>query len=125
MKHFLTRRDVYYILALLILLIVINVFFFSCSKKNGDTVEISVDGEIVYSENLAVNASVPIIKDGVETNLVVISDGVVYMKEANCKDKLCIKQGKKSIGNESIVCLPNRVVVTIKSSNYEFDSIAE
>ena len=94
MKHFLTRRDVYYILALLILLIVINVFFFSFSKKNGDTVVISVDGEIVYSENLAVNASVPIIKDGVETNLVVISDGVVYMKEANCKDKLCIKQGK-------------------------------
>lgn len=125
MKHFLSRRDVCYILALLILLVIISVFFFVFSKKSGDIVEISVDGEIVYSESLAVNASIPIIKDGIETNLVVVSDGVVYMKEANCKDKLCIKQGKKSLGNESIVCLPNRVVVTIKSLNSEFDSVAE
>ena len=41
------------------------------------------------------------------------------MKEADCPDKLCVHQKAISAENESIVCLPNRVVVTVTNSKKE------
>ncbi|MCD8384007.1 MAG: NusG domain II-containing protein [Clostridiales bacterium] len=51
-------------------------------------------------------------EDGV-ANLVVIEDGSVYIEEASCPDKLCVKQGKIRYAGDSLICLPNRVVVEI------------
>lgn len=45
-------------------------------------------------------------------NTVVIENGCAYMAEADCPDKLCIKQGKICSSAASIICLPNRVIVT-------------
>lgn len=45
-----------------------------------------------------------------------IRDGKADMKEADCPDKLCVHQKAISAENESIVCLPNRVVVTVTNS---------
>jgi len=49
----------------------------------------------------------------------VIRDGKADMKEADCPDKLCVHQKAISAENESIVCLPNRVVVTVTNSKKE------
>ena len=40
-------------------------------------------------------------------------DGQVWCSEASCPDKLCVKQGKKHLNTDTIVCLPNKMVVTI------------
>lgn len=45
-----------------------------------------------------------------------IRDGKADMKEADCPDKLCVHQKAISAENESIVCLPDRVVVTVTNS---------
>jgi hypothetical protein len=44
-----------------------------------------------------------------------ISGGRVRMIDSACPDKLCVKSGWISRPGESIVCLPNRVVIEIKS----------
>jgi hypothetical protein len=44
-----------------------------------------------------------------------ISDGRVRMIDSACPDKLCVKTGWISSPGESIVCLPNRVVIEIRS----------
>jgi hypothetical protein len=36
------------------------------------------------------------------------------MEYADCPDKLCIRQGIVSRSGERIVCLPNRVSITIE-----------
>ena len=60
-----------------------------------------------------------------DTNFVIISDGYVWMEEANCKDKLCINQGKISLSGQTIICLPNKVMVTIVGKDNEIDAIAK
>lgn len=47
---------------------------------------------------------------------VVIEDDCVYIKDACCPDKLCEHTGKIHRANESIVCLPAKVSVTLVSS---------
>ncbi len=48
-------------------------------------------------------------------NLVLISAGSVKVSDADCPDKLCVKQHAISRGGESIICLPHKLVVQIMS----------
>ena len=54
-------------------------------------------------------------KNGNICNTVIISGGLASMKYANCKDKICVNHNKISKNNESIICLPNKVIVTVVS----------
>lgn len=89
-------------------------------------VEITVDGEIYGRYPLQTDAEVPIMSEGETTNLLVIKDGRADMTEADCPDKLCVHQRAISKTNETIVCLPNKVVVTVVGGKEsEIDSIAK
>ena len=52
-----------------------------------------------------------------DTNVCEIKDGEVNMIQADCPDQLCIHQGPIHIQGETIVCLPNRVVVEITGND--------
>ena len=47
------------------------------------------------------------------TNVCEIKDGKVRMISAECPDKLCKRQGPIHKSGETIVCLPNKVVLEI------------
>lgn len=87
--------------------------------------KISVDGKVYGEYSLEDKQE---IKIG-DTNVCQIEeDGTVSMTEADCPDHLCVKQGKIKEFGESIVCLPNKVVleiVTDKKTAEEIDSIAK
>lgn len=89
--------------------------YYGCESA-GDTVVIKVDGRLYGSYNLNVNRSIRISTSG-GTNEIVIEDKKVYMKEADCPDRLCVKHGKLLGAQDSIVCLPHKVVVTLKEGN--------
>lgn len=42
-----------------------------------------------------------------------IKDKNVWVSESNCKDLLEIKQGKINKSGQSLVCVPNRIVISI------------
>jgi hypothetical protein len=52
-----------------------------------------------------------------------IRDGRVRMVESACPDKLCVRTGWISRPGESIVCLPNRVVLEIMASGGGPDAV--
>jgi hypothetical protein len=52
-----------------------------------------------------------------------ISGGRVRMVDSACPDKLCVRTGWISQPGGSIICLPNRVVLEIKSGNGGPDAI--
>ncbi|MEW6552760.1 MAG: NusG domain II-containing protein [Actinomycetota bacterium] len=46
-----------------------------------------------------------------------VADGRARMVDSACPDKLCVKTGWISSPGESIVCLPNRVVIEVVSGD--------
>ena len=109
------------VLVALVMLLVMHV----TGETKGDQVQITVNGEIYGTYPLDVDKEIPIQKDGKTTNLLVIKDGKADVTEADCPDKLCVHQKAISKTNETIVCLPNKVVVqVIGAGESELDSIA-
>lgn len=49
-------------------------------------------------------------------NVLVIQDGKADIVEASCPDKICVNHAAIHLSGESIVCLPNKVVVTIENA---------
>jgi len=73
----------------------------------------------------------PLDKDSVYTvenegrlNIIRIENGEVFMEHASCPDGHCTAQGRVSRTGEVIVCLPNRVTVTVAGDSQELDSVA-
>lgn len=102
------------ILAVFILLIGISFIFINqCTSETGDTVVISVNGEIYKELSLDEDTTVDI--NGMNT--LKIENKEVYMLDANCPDNLCVNQGKVHNSSKQIVCLPNKVTVHINNKS--------
>ena len=46
-------------------------------------------------------------------NLVLVEPGRISIQGANCPDQICVRQGAISHSGVPIVCLPNRLVISI------------
>ena len=77
-------------------------------------VVVTVDGREVLRKPLAMENRYEIAQDDGSLNVIRVEDGAVFMEEANCRDGLCIRQGKMRNGAKTIVCLPHKVVVQLK-----------
>ena len=86
-------------------------------KPTGGTVIITLNGEVYREVSLNENSEIPIETEFGE-NTVVIEKGEVFVTDANCPDELCEKD-RISKSGESIVCLPNRLSVTVGGKNKE------
>lgn len=99
---------------------------FAVGRDAGVTVRITVDGELYGSWPLSDDCEVNVMIDGKTTNVMEIRDGKADMTEADCPDQLCVHQKAISKDRETIVCLPNRVVVQITGGEEGvYDSIAK
>ena len=76
-------------------------------------VSVRVDGTEIMTLDLNRNDDIVIESGNGQTNHLIIEDGKAFLTEASCPDKLCVRQGAISETGQSIVCLPNRVIVTI------------
>jgi hypothetical protein len=120
------RYDIILIIGLLVITMVIAMAV-RFTQKTGKTVVVSVDGVVKYTFPLDEDIEFKI--EGYEggTNYLVIKDGEAYLTEASCPDLLCVHMGKISSQGQSIICLPNRVVVEIRDDNEneikEYDTI--
>ena len=81
----------------------------------GDKVQISADGEVYGIYPLDEDGEIEVTEDG-HTNHITIKDGQVSMSYSTCLNQVCVNTGAISETKDSIVCLPNRVVVEIISS---------
>lgn len=54
-----------------------------------------------------------VIKGKIGECIMVIEDGKVYMQEADCPNQICVHHTPISHRGETIVCLPNRIVIEI------------
>lgn len=103
------RRDLILIGSILLisiaLLLVLNL-----NKEPGAGVIVRVEGIEVGRYSLSTNATYTL-NGG--TNTLHIEDGRAWLTDADCPDKLCVRQGKISKEGETITCLPNKLTVTV------------
>ncbi len=101
------------------------VFIFG-KKDAGAAVRVTVDGALYGAYALDTDAVIPIKRNGVVTNTLEIRDGCADMTDADCPDKICVNQKAVSRPGETIVCLPNKVVVEVEADTGEtaYDSFS-
>ena len=114
-KH---KNDIVFIAALLAVVIAVGLIYLFC-RAEGDTVTVTVDGKPFGTYSLAEDRTVEIRtgEGGEELNLLVIENGEASVVEASCPDGICAAHKPISREGESIVCLPHRVVITVKTSD--------
>ncbi len=89
-------------------------------KGQGGTVTVTIDGEVYGNYDMAYDQEI-VINEGDGNNRFEIKDGVVTMMEANCPDQYCVKHAPIHKEGETIVCLPNKVVLEITESDVQRD----
>ncbi len=83
------------------------------SNSHGRTVVIEEGNEVVGSYRLSEDRTIPV-KGPLGISTVVIEHGEVHMDDSPCANKVCIDMGKISEKGDSIICLPNRIYITIQ-----------
>ena len=103
-------------------LLLISVFSLGLQKwieKPGKEVLITVNGEKYGEYHLNEDQRIVVHSSEDNENIIVIKDNGVYMEKASCKDLICVHQRKIENTGETIVCLPNKVVVEITGAQEE------
>lgn len=96
--------------ALLAFLTITSFIFIKEVMPQGSDVKIEVAGKLEYSLPISIDKTVEV-NGPLGKAIVEIKDNRVSMKDAPCNNKICIHQGW--IRNGAIICLPNRVIVSI------------
>ena len=109
------KNDIVFIAALLAL-IAIAILLLLLFRTNGDTVIVRIDGSVFGTYSLNENKKVEI-KSGDGYNVLVIEDGRAFVESASCPDGICSAHRAIRYNGESIICLPNRVVIEIRSQS--------
>ena len=96
------------------------------TKEEGAQVVVEVNGVKTASYPLSEDNSVTIEGFGGGAKLLVIEDHVATVAKASCPDQLCVHQPDIQYQGQTIVCLPNRVVISIEGGDEaDVDGIAE
>ncbi|MBR1408971.1 MAG: NusG domain II-containing protein [Clostridia bacterium] len=109
------KRDWIVILGMLLLAGGLYLFNRLSAGKAGSAFSVTVDGKQVLKASLGLDAVYPVKQEDGAVNLIEVKDGAVSMREANCRDGLCIRQGKTRSPAKNIVCLPHKLVVSVLS----------
>lgn len=122
----LTKGDKILVIILVVFSILFAYYMGNVNKNiTGKYVSIQINGEeinaIKFSKNIIGE------KYTIETeygkNVIQFGDNEIKIIEASCLDKLCIKQGTINQVGQLLVCLPNRLVIEIKSDGQNQNNI--
>ena len=103
------RPDIIFISVIIAASLLLLLFMF-VMKEEGAVAIVEIDG--------VVQGEYPLEVDGVfslngGTNVLVIEDGVAYLSYSSCPDHTCERTGRIRYVGETIICLPNRVSITV------------
>ena len=119
-KH---KNDILIVLAVLVLAGGFWLYS-SFGRSAGAEVMVAVDGEEIYRLPLDEDVRLTV-GEGERYTVLVISGGEVSVEDASCPDHVCVRSGKVSLDGQTIVCLPNKTVVTVVGgAENELDGVA-
>ena len=102
------KGDIIIVLTVLSAAFIVLLCFLICGA-NAKTVKISKNNEVVHN--------VPLSNDAIfdlETNIIKIEKGRVWVESATCKNQVCVNHKPISKKGKVIACLPNKVIIEIE-----------
>lgn len=92
----------------------------------GTRVRILIDGEEYGTYSLMDDTTIEVV-NMLGYNKVVLVQGKAAMVQADCPDQYCVEHSAISKTNETIVCLPHKLVVEVLTSGEDngIDSVAQ
>lgn len=99
-------------------------YIFSFGQSEGDIVKIICNGRFFGSYSLNEDREISIDRND-HINKVTINNGTVSMSFSDCKGQDCVQQGIISKSGETIICLPNKIVVEITGVDKHYDTVAK
>lgn len=115
------KADIFLLLILLVLGMIAT-YLVSSADDLGTHVKISVAGEVYGTYSLDEDRTITIGKYK-NYNKVVIKNGKVFMSDADCPNKICVKHSPINSTGENIVCLPNKVLIEIVGGE-KYDAVS-
>jgi len=109
------KKDLLLIAVILVIAAAGFVIHYLYGLKPAVWVEVTVDAEVVATLDITQDTTLAIQGFDNGTNHLVIRDGMTWIDEASCPDKVCIHQGRIQLSGQMIACRPNRVLVRIVS----------
>ena len=103
------RLDVIVIASILLVAIAL-VAISHFTAANGAFVEVTVGGEVIGKYPLALDSVYTL---GGGTNVLTVKNGEAYMSYSSCPDHVCENTGRVSFVGQTIICLPNRISITV------------
>ena len=112
-KSLWNKKDLLFITAILLAAGLAFLFFRPQPSESLSRAEISVDGETAMELDLSEDQVLTVDGAGGGYNRIQVRDGAVSVLEASCPDKVCVHTGTVRYPGETIVCLPNRMIITV------------
>ncbi len=106
------------IVAGLIVFLFSRVFFIKTSESRVEVTGSAFQKYYDIHEDRVINVEGPL---GATT--VIIEDGEVRVEDSPCREKICVKMGRKKRAGDQIICVPNRVIVEITGESEAVDGI--
>lgn len=103
------KGDIFIIAAVILAVVLSVVFGIGLLGKKGNTVIIKENNEVVYEGSITADKTITL-----SHNTVVIKKGEVYVRNADCKNQICVNHKPISKKGEVITCLPNKVLAEIR-----------
>ena len=110
------RNDLILVGAIL-LFAAIAFLIFLTTGRDGAYVRVTQDGEVIAVYPLNEDIQVKIESADGGYNVLRIEDGYAYVDGADCRDRICVNHRKIKRSGASIVCLPNKLTVTVIGAN--------
>lgn len=115
------RNDWILVAVILVLAGIGFLIYLNFGKQTAGLVKVTVDGKLFGTYSLEKEQEIKIN----EMNCLIIKDGYADMVEANCPDQICVNHKSISNNKETIVCLPNKVIVEIVGGeDIELDAVS-
>lgn len=112
-KSLWNKKDLLFITAILLAAGLAFLFFRPQPSESLSRAEISVDGKTVMELDLSEDQVLTVDGASGGYNRIQVRDGAVSVLEASCPDKVCVHTGTVRYPGETIVCLPNRMIITV------------
>jgi hypothetical protein len=115
------KNDWILVAAILVLAGIGFLIYTSFGRQTAGIVKVTVNGELFGTYSLEKEQEIKIN----DTNRMIIKDGQADMIEADCPDQICVDHKTISKNKETIVCLPNKVLIEIVGGEHvEIDAVA-